>query len=224
MDPDGRVRLDAVARYLQDVAIDDVDETGWGAPEHLWVTRMVRIDVLAPPLDDTEVELTTWCSGTGTLAAGRRLSLRGDRGGRVELDSVWVHLGPDARPARIEGFGVYAEAAGDRRVSTRLELPDPPAVARRIAWPARVTDLDLFGHVNNAVYWEAVEEHLADLGHDRRKPLRAVLEYRTAIDPGESVELVVHAEEGALDIAFLVGDSVRAVAWVHPLGAAGTSG
>jgi hypothetical protein len=32
MDARGRLRLDAVARYLQDVASDDVDETGWGSP------------------------------------------------------------------------------------------------------------------------------------------------------------------------------------------------
>ena len=38
-DADGRLRLDAVARYLQDAATDDVEETGWGAPEHLWVLR-----------------------------------------------------------------------------------------------------------------------------------------------------------------------------------------
>ncbi len=51
-DATGRLRLDAVARYLQDAAIDDVSETGWGAPEHLWVLRSVRIDVLAPFLAD----------------------------------------------------------------------------------------------------------------------------------------------------------------------------
>ena len=55
-DATGRLRLDAVARYLQDAAIDDVEETGWGAPEHLWVLRAVRIDVLAPFLGDGEVE------------------------------------------------------------------------------------------------------------------------------------------------------------------------
>ena len=49
-DATGRLRLDAVARYLQDVATDDVDETGWGAPEHLWVVRQLRIDVLVPPV------------------------------------------------------------------------------------------------------------------------------------------------------------------------------
>ena len=42
----GRLRLDSIARYLQDVAMDDVDETGWGAPEHLWVMRHIRIEVV----------------------------------------------------------------------------------------------------------------------------------------------------------------------------------
>src|ERR687892_2347555 len=82
---DGRLRLDAVARYLQDVASDDVDETGWGAPDHLWVVRHLRIDVVAPPVRDDRVEMATWSSGMGTVAAGRRLSLAGDRGGSVEL-------------------------------------------------------------------------------------------------------------------------------------------
>src|SRR5262249_5297692 len=88
MDATGRLRLDAVARYLQDVATDDVAETGWGAPEHLWVVRRYRIDVLAPFLTDGEVDLVTWGSGVGTVAAGRRTSLTGDRGGRIEVDSV----------------------------------------------------------------------------------------------------------------------------------------
>ena len=92
--------------------MDDVDETGWGAPEHLWVMRHIRIDVEKPPVDDDHVELSTWCSGTASVAAGRRMSLVGDRGGRVEVDSVWIHLGPDARPARLVGFDLYEQAGG----------------------------------------------------------------------------------------------------------------
>src|SRR5919106_4379640 len=86
----GRLRLDAVMRFLQDAATDDVDETGWGAPDHLWVVRHARIDVLEPVLESGGVELITWCSGTASLAAGRRLSIGGERGGRGEVDSVWI--------------------------------------------------------------------------------------------------------------------------------------
>src|SRR5262245_17888858 len=69
MDAQGRLRLDAVARFLQDIAIDDVQETGWGMPEHLWYVRRIRIDVLNPFLEDREVDLTTWCSGVAAIAA-----------------------------------------------------------------------------------------------------------------------------------------------------------
>ncbi len=214
---DGRLRLDSVARYLQDVAMDDVDETGWGAPEHLWVMRHIGIEVVAPPVEDDHVELSTWCSGTASVAAGRRMSLVGDRGGRIELDSVWIHLGPDARPARIEGFGQYAEAAGGRVVSTRLELPVPELDGRRIAWPLRATDIDLLGHVNNAAYWHAVEDLLSEEGADTRKALSARLEYRQAIDLEDEVELVATSRDGRRVIAFVVGDGARAVAEVDKI-------
>ena len=131
MDERGRLRLDAVARFLQDVAIEDVSETGWGLPEHLWFIRRIRIEVREPFLTDSEVELVTWCSGLAAIAAGRRWSVSGDAGGRLEVDSVWIHLDPDQRPARIEGFDVYAEATAGRGVSTRLELAAPGGEASR---------------------------------------------------------------------------------------------
>lgn len=213
----GRLRLDAVARYLQDLAGDDVDETGWGAPDHLWVLRRVRIDVVAPVLDDDRVELMTWCSGTAALAAGRRMSLTGDRSGRIEVDSVWIHLGPDARPARIDGFGIYAEATGGRVVSTRLELPDPPNGGERIRWPLRMSDIDLLGHVNNAAYWKAVEQCLLEAGPDLRRPARALLDYRHGIDLDDEVELVTFSDGRAFAVGFVTGPVVNAVACVEEI-------
>lgn len=210
-DPHGRLRLDAVMRFLQDAATDDVDETGWGAPEHLWVVRHARVDVLEPVLEGGDVELVTWCSGTASVAAGRRLSIVGERGGRIEVDSVWIHLGPDARPARIEGFGVYAESAEGRAVSSRLELAVPPPGSPRALWPLRLADLDVMGHVNNAVYWAAVEEHLPAAGLDPRLPLRARIDHRHPVDLDDPLELVVAADHAGLTLAFAVAGAARAV-------------
>jgi acyl-ACP thioesterase len=217
-DETGRLRLDAVARYLQDAATDDVDETGWGAPDHLWVLRSVRVDTLVPFLRDRTVEILTWGSGFSALAAGRRWSLAGDDGGSIEVDSVWIHLGSDARPARIgEGFDPYARAAGGRAASTRLELPAPPADAPRVGWPLRLTDVDRMGHVNNAAYWCAVEQRLVEHGPDLRAPTRARLDYRHPIDLGERVELVEQVSDGHLDLAFAVGVTLKAIARVERL-------
>jgi acyl-ACP thioesterase len=219
MDANGRLRLDAVARFLQDVAIDDVQETGWGMPEHLWFVRRIRIDVLRPFLDDGDVELITWCSGVAAIAAGRRWSVTGDAGGRIEVDSIWIHLDARARPARIDDFGVYAEAAGGRHVSTKLELPGPPADGERTPWSLRATDVDLHGHVNNAVYWQAIEELLPTLGVDPRQPLQAELDYRQPIDFGEKVELVTFQDQERNAVAFVADEaSVRAVARMGSIG------
>jgi acyl-ACP thioesterase len=217
MDERGRLRLDAVARFLQDVAIEDVQETGWGTPEHLWFVRRIRVEVRTPFLEDRAVGLVTWCSGLAAIAAGRRWSLEGDKGGRIEVDSVWIHLGPDQRPARIEEFGVYAEATGGRPVSTRLELPAPDGNVPRVQWALRSTDVDLHGHVNNAVHWQAVEDAARGAGVDLAAPLAAELDYRDPIDLADRVELATSVADGEVSLGFHVGDAVRAAAHVGPL-------
>ena len=50
----------------------------------------------------------------------------------------------------------------------------------------RVADLDLADHVNNAVYWQALEERLAD---GAPEPLDAEIEHRAAADVGEATVL-----------------------------------
>jgi acyl-ACP thioesterase len=212
LDPQGRVRLDALARLLQDVAIDDVQETGWGIPDHLWFVRRIRIDVLEPFLQDREIQLTTWCSGLAAIAAGRRWSLTGDRSGRAEVDSVWIHLDASQRPARIERFGSYEEATQGRGVSTKLELPVPPADAGGLPWPLRFSDIDLHGHLNNAVYWQAVEHVLASDDGALRGPVTAELDYHAPIDRGDEIELVTERDGSGTVVAFRGTDGIRAVA------------
>jgi acyl-ACP thioesterase len=199
----GRLRLDAVARYLQDVASDDWADAGLETDDVAWVVRKTELEVQQPFADDARVDLSTWCSGVAAAAASRRYSLAGDRGGRIEAESVWIHLDLALRPLRLperfrEVFGPSAEGRG---VATRFTLPGP-AGARGEPWPLRATDIDRLGHVNNAVYWQAVEEIW---GGD---VAQAVLEYRKPIDLGETVELV-HAGDR---LWLAAGDDVRAAA------------
>jgi acyl-ACP thioesterase len=206
-DPAGRLRLDAVARYLQDVAADDIADAGWSPEEHVWVVRRTALEVEQPFLVDTAAELTTWCAGIAAAAAARRTTLTGDRGGRIEAEMIWIHLGRDLRPERLgERFlSVYGESAGGRKVSTRLVLPGPTGTVTGTAWHVRATDVDTIGHVNNAAYWAAVEECWGDrLG----EPARLVLEYRRPIDRGEDVQLAADGER----LWLVVGGEVRAAA------------
>ena len=215
IDERGRLRLDAIARYLQDAAIEDVSETGWGMPEHLWFIRRIELEVESPFLEDRSVEVVTWCSGLAAIAAGRRWSLRGDSGGRIEVESVWIHLDADARPVRIENFDLYAEAAESRHVSTKIDLPAPPDSAARFSWPLRSTDLDVHGHVNNSVHWQAVEHRLASLEVDLQRPLSARLDYGDPLSLDETVELAEWIDGSVYSLAFVVDGRTKAFARVE---------
>jgi acyl-ACP thioesterase len=187
-DESGRLRLDAVARYLQDVAADDIADAGWSPDEHIWVVRRTMLDVERPFLDDTSVDLTTWCAGVAAAAAARRTTLSGDRGGLIEAEMIWIHLGRELQPERLgERFlAVYGESAAGRKASTRLVLSGPPASVPGTAWHVRSTDVDTLGHMNNAAYWAAVEECWGERLATRA---RLVLEYRRPIDRFEKVVL-----------------------------------
>src|SRR4051812_49729232 len=110
------------------------------------------------------VSVATWCSGAGSLVAERRSTVRGDDGGLVEAVALWVHLDPvGARPRPMPaGFeAVYGPSAAGRRVRARLRHPGAaPDGVETEPWRFRAADLDLADHVNNAVYWQVLEEEL----------------------------------------------------------------
>ena len=186
-DAGGRLRLDAAARYLQDVASEDWLDAGFDHDSHVWVVRRTDLEVHEPFRPEDALTIETWCSGASGSTASRRYSLRGDAGGRIEAESIWIHLDHDLRPKRLDGrfLEVYGTSAGGRKTSGRLSLPAAPRGEGR-PWPLRTTDVDRLGHVNNAAYWAPVEEAWAERLAGR---VRVVVEYRRPIDLGEPVEV-----------------------------------
>ena len=216
--PAGRLRLDAAARFLQDVSADDTADSGLPDAE-AWVVRKTTIEVAEFPRYLEPIELATWCSGTGSHWAERRISIIGAQGGAVEAATTWVHFDTESgRPSRIPvGFdAIYGEATGGRRVKARLDHPDLPTGAREgFRWPLRFTDFDVLGHVNNAACWQIVEEALA-ARRDLRAPLRAEVQHRTAIERGATVEVTVADDDGALSLWARADGDVAMSAVVAP--------
>jgi acyl-ACP thioesterase len=193
VDPSGRLRLDAFARYLQDIATDDSDDLGQ-LGDRTWVVRRTLVEQRQAPRLDDSVGLATFCSGTGSRWAERRVSLDGPGGASVETVTLWVHLDPvSGRPKPLPAdFRAVHEVASDGREVTARQEHEPVPVddphTHTIPWWPRVTDLDVLDHVNNAVAWEVVEQTVdrmvgrGRLDLDPAGRVRAEVEFRDAID------------------------------------------
>jgi acyl-ACP thioesterase len=188
--PSGRLRLDALARWLQDVAYADVEDAGVAALA-VWVVRRGRVLVRRWPRFAERHTVTTFCSGLGRMWAERRTTVRpaGDPDGPPVIDAVslWVHLDPETRTPSVftdRERDLYGAQAGERQIRARLRHAPPPSGARSHPWHFRAVDLDIAGHVNNAAYWQPLEEELLE-GGEEPDGFDAEIEFRAGAQPGE---------------------------------------
>jgi acyl-ACP thioesterase len=199
VDPSGQLRVDAVARYLQDVASDDAVDAGLSNALG-WVVRRTMIRIERPPSVGERVRLVTYCTGAGRSWAERRTSIAGEQGTAVEAVSLWVHVDvATGRPVRLgdDFAAIYGESAGGRVVTSKLSFsggPTSPAVT--VPWTFRRTDLDPFGHVNNAAHWAVLEEVLQSQSASRCGV--GEIEYVAPASADTPIQLVVD-RNGQLD-------------------------
>ena len=184
----GRVRLDAIARWLQDVAYADLLDAGFDEGG-VWIVRRVRLRVDSFPRFGEPVTLRTYCSGLGRFAAERRTTIArrvgGRRGGRA--------LGLDRRvgpPGEVPG-AVRRALRRERRGPRRAGSPTPSRAAAR----GRAHGVDLPGR-----------------GHRRRRPrqqlplLGAPRGAPRGLRAGRIDTEIEHRDPARPGAAFVVGD------------------
>ncbi|MCB0967647.1 MAG: hypothetical protein KDB37_12495 [Ilumatobacter sp.] len=220
VDPNGDLRLDAVARYLQDVATDDAVDAGFSNAMG-WLVRRSMIRVTRPAVLNEPIELTTYCTGFGRSWAERRTTVRGkDRVDGAEIDgvSLWVQIDVESgRPARLtdEFVDVYGAAAGGRTVSSKFSLVrDPSPEAAPVDNPFRATDLDVFGHLNNAAQWALLEGLVQRHGLPRTGV--GEVEFATASQVAGDAVAAVH--DAGLDAWYRTDDTTSTVFRWRPVG------
>ena len=132
----GELRLEALARFLQDVATDDAIDGGLRELGGTWVLRRLAVDIVAPPRFNDRVELATFCSGWGPRLGGAphrhdgpvpAISL-------ARTVAIWVFIDrAGGRPLNLHDdfFEIYGDAARSRKVSARLRAPSAGAIGAR---------------------------------------------------------------------------------------------
>jgi acyl-ACP thioesterase len=171
----------------------------------MWVTSFPKY------LD--EIALTTWCGALGSHWAERRTQIKCAGEVAIETAALWVRVDfKTMKPVALskEMIEMLSSATNGRKISSRLEigknLPDLTSNnAISQDWPIRFSDMDAVGHLNNAAYWEVLEEYLG-ANSGKRAPLRATVEHHGAIDPGDKVQVVTQNLQGRIILRHVLDD------------------
>lgn len=205
--PGGRLRFDALARYLQDAAEDDVADSGLREPCD-WLVRKAVLTVRGYPRRGQRLRLATFCSAIGPRWAERTTTVTAGGSDLIQARMVWVAVDPasgESCPVGPEFHRLYGPSAQGRRASARLSHPRPDPSAPGRDWPPRASDFDTAGHVSNTVHWQAAEDVLAGLDW---LPARAEMEYHHPVLPGARLRLVCRLAAGRADL-WLQNDQAR---------------
>ncbi len=214
---DGRLRLDGIARYLQDMGNDDLDDGGARTSHPVWIVRRTVIDVLRPTGWPDSVTLRRWCSGLSRSWCTERVQLQSACGGLIETEGFWINYSPHTQ--RPVGMGPeFTDSIGgttdNHRLRWRRWLHDEPPPGAGTAFPLRHSDFDPSNHVNNAVYLAAVEEQLHARAELLDQPYRTAIEYLAPIFGGADLRVHTRDDPDGLTLWFVVDATTHAVAKV----------
>lgn len=235
-DRQGRLRFDAATRHIQDVGSDQLRELGYEETHPLWIVRRTMIDMFGPIEFKDTLRLRRWCSGTSNRWCEMRVRIDGRRGGRIESEAFWININRETQgPARIsDDFIAGLQRTTDvNRLRWKAYLK--PGKREDAAWirdyPVRVSDIDIFDHMNNSVYWTVVEDYLYNNPELLTKPLRVTIEHDLPVALGDKLEIITHvhppgstdafgpelADRTVTTLTYVVGEDVKAVASIFAL-------
>jgi acyl-ACP thioesterase len=236
IDATGRLRLDAATRHIQDIGQDQLRELGFQETHPLWIVRRTMIDLIRPIEFQDMLRLRRWCSGTSNRWCEMRVRIDGRTGGLVESEAFWININRDTQmPSRIaDDFleGLQRTTDVDRLRWKAYLKPGLRETADQISeYPVRFSDIDLFDHMNNSVYWSVVEDYLSATPELLRGPVRVTIEHEAPVGLGDKLEIIAHvhrpgstdefgpelAKKTVTTLTYAVGDETKAIACIFAL-------
>ena len=211
----GRMQPAAMLEIFQDLAIAHAEELGIGRSAMLeknvvWVVIRTKLEVLREPKYNTIVRARTWPHSLSKFSFIRDFTIRDEQGELlVKATQEWVLMNFETRrfssaKDAYHGPHDFDEARAfeqkPRKISD-FEIEGEPAF---VVTPA-YTDIDVNGHVNNAVYPNFVMNALNPGPEGSLRTFQ--IDYRHEVLPDVPLSLYVHRE----------GESVRVKA-INPEG------
>jgi acyl-ACP thioesterase len=115
----------------------------------------------------------------------------------MESEAFWININRETQgPSRISDdflAGLQKTTSVDRlRWKAYLKAGHRDDAAEIREYPVRVSDIDLFDHMNNSVYWAVIEDYLFSHPELLEGPLRVTIEHDLPVALGDKLEIFSH--------------------------------
>jgi len=198
VDRSNRLTIGSVFSFFQEAAISHAADLGVGIDvlEHAgqaWILSRLSIFVERRPFFGETVQVSTWPRKWEKLFALRDYDIR-DESGKVIVRgrAYWLIINIEKRrPLRIEPIlyflppndGIDAFPAGPAGLGLRDFL------TKKMERSALYSDIDYFGHVNNARYIQWIQDATDTDVLTVADQIRLDINYVSEVMPGEAVEI-----------------------------------
>jgi acyl-ACP thioesterase len=165
IDPEGRLRMSALADLMQEVAWKHADSRDFGKAlfyqGYIWVLSRFEIKFNKMPSGGEEIIVNTAGRGIDKLFALREFLVVSATGEVLaEAISAWLLLEIKTkrpqRPGNVLPPELFSYIDGSQLMPDKIHLPEKPAFGDLIK--VRPFDLDMNNHVNNVSYIRWVED------------------------------------------------------------------
>ncbi|ACN14977.1 acyl-acyl carrier protein thioesterase [Desulforapulum autotrophicum HRM2] len=167
LDSLGELKIVSILNLLQDTASEHASDMGVSgfdlARENLaWVIVRYQIEIKTSPAWRDEIAIETWRTPINNLYELRQFRITDHNALEiVTARAFWVMIKKaNSRPVRLSRYmpDRYLEGESPEDIPSFKTLREPDRVDFELPFKVRMHDLDLNGHVNNAIYLEwAVE-------------------------------------------------------------------
>lgn len=209
--PNRKTTMITIANLLQEVASNHVvsmwgrsDEGFASDPEMakdglIFVMTRMQIQIDEYPKWGDVVRFETWFGITGRMRASREWLVKDNSGNEIgRATSTWVTINmktrrlgkvPDRTRERLAAFQ-YKEQNAFPDDKMQLKLPDLTSdeeVDVKIPQIARVSDMDMNGHINNVTYVNWILETIPEEVQDERQLYQIEIDYKNECTSGDLV-------------------------------------
>lgn len=205
VDANGRLKLRALADYLQEAAARHAAHIGVGvddlaARNLLWVLCRILITIENYPCPGEQLSVETWPRTAEKIFAMREFVVQGMNGRPVcRASSAWLLLdAKNYRPKKIETLGSIIPRNEDKPLLAKtLPKIEPVGCAEIFTQQIRPSAIDINGHLNNAEYFALAQDALAAQNDNEFNICEVRMNFVSDLKSGETVTVLAGNDYGA---------------------------